>query len=426
MKACPSTSAPVPAQDPAELKRSIGVLSLSLYGIGVTVGAGIYVLIGETARVAGPAAPLSFILAALLIAPTAFAFAELSARFPKSAGEAVYVREAFGSLHIARLIGFLVAFAGIVSSAAVAIGSAGYVREFIDLPRPLIAVVFIVALGLVAAWGIVESIVLAVVISLVEVGALIWIVAVGLPAVAEPAAHIAAIWPPPEVAPWIGVGSGLLLAFFAFIGFEDMVNMAEEVKQPERAMPRAIALTLIVTTLLYLCVVIVALGVVPADELGASDAPLALVLSRASGGNTDVLSAVAVASTTNTVLIQLIMATRVLYGLAREKALPMWLGTVNRFTRTPLAATALVVALVSCLAAFLPISGLARATSVLILFVFLVVNLALVTIKHRERAEGYAETTPPPAFSVPFWVPVAGALLSGLVFLFEATRLLSP
>jgi amino acid transporter len=405
------------AKSRIELRRSITLIPLTLYGVGVTVGAGIYVLVGEAAGVAGSAAPLSFVLAALVVAPTAFSFGELSSRLPRSAGEAVYVGEAFGSVSLTRLIGLLVATAGIVSAAAVAIGAAGYLREFIDLPRALTAFGLIAVLGAIAAWGVVQSMAVAAAISLFEVGALIWIVILGAPAISDPVLHLRTIWPPSDALQWLGVGSATLLAFFAFVGFEDIVNMAEEVKAPERTVPRAITLTLLITAALYLSVVFIAIAIVSPAELARQDAPLAYVYAEATGRDPAPISAIAIGATLNTVLIQMLMASRVLYGLAREKALPAWLGKVSPVTRTPLPATFIVVAIVIGLAVLLPIGGLARATSAIILIVFTTVNLALFRIKLRKG--------PQPAFAVPLWVPVAGAGVSGLALLYELARLMS-
>jgi amino acid transporter len=397
------------------LQRSITTIPLALYGIGVTVGAGIYVLVGEVAANAGAAAPLSFLLAALIIAPTAYSYCELSVRFPRAAGEAVYVGAAFSSLSLVRLVGLLVAAAGIVSSSAVAIGAAGYLRAFIDLPLPVVAIALVLLLGAIAAWGVVQSVAFAIVVSLFEVAALVWIVVLAAPEIADPVAALGAAWPGRDVVPWIGVGSGLLLAFFAFVGFEDIVNMAEEVKEPARSMPAAIGLTLVVTTILYLAVSFVAVAAIGAGELAGQEAPLAHLYARLTGGNPAIIAAVAVASTLNTILIQMVMASRVLYGLAREGALPQGLGRVNARTRTPLLATVVVIAIIIVLALAAPIATLARATSAIILFVFIMINLALLRLK---SAGGEA-----PEFVVPRAVPAAGALLSILVFLFEIGRL---
>lgn len=399
------------------LRRSITTVPLALYGIGVTVGAGIYVLVGEVAASAGAAAPLSFLLAALVIAPTAYSYCELSVRFPRAAGEAVYVGAAFSSLPLVRLVGLLVAAAGIVSSAAVAIGAAGYLRAFIDLPLPVVAITLIVLLGAIAAWGVVQSVGFAIIVSLFEVAALVWIVFLAAPEIAEPGAALRAAWPGSDPAPWIGVGSGLLLAFFAFVGFEDIVNMAEEVKEPATSLPAAIGLTLGVTTILYLAVSFTAIAAIGPGELAGQEAPLAHLYVRLTGGNPALISAVAVASTLNTILIQMVMASRVLYGLSREGALPRLLGRVNARTQTPLLATAAVIVIVIALALAAPIATLARATSAIILFVFIMINLALLRLKFASGER--------PVFSVPRAVPLAGALLSALVFVFEIVRLIS-
>jgi len=402
------------------LRRSITTLPLALYGIGVTVGAGIYVLVGEVAANAGAAAPLSFLLAALVIAPTAYSYCELSARFPRAAGEAVYVGAAFSSLFMVRLAGLLVAAAGVVSSAAVAIGAAGYLRSFIDLPPLMLALAIVLALGAVAAWGVVQSVAFAIAVSLFEVGALVWIIAIAVPEISAPWAALHASWPGLAAAPWLGVGSGLLLAFFAFVGFEDIVNMAEEVKRPERALPAAIGLTLLATTVLYLAIAFVAVATIGAPGLAGQEAPLAHLYARLTGGDPALISAIAVASTLNTILIQIVMATRVLYGLSREGALPEPLGRVSPLTRTPLLATGLVLVVVIVLAVAAPISVLARATSAMVLFVFILVNLALL----RLKLAGAPPPVSTPSFTVPLAVPVVGAALSGLVFAFEVVRLL--
>ena len=161
------------------LRRSIGLIPLILYGVGVTVGAGIYVLVGVTAGLAGTLAPLSFFLAAMIAAPSAFSFAELSARLPRSAGEAVYVLEAFKSPRLSQLTGLAVVFAGVVSSATVTNGAAGYIEQILDIPVWLTKFLFVGSLGLVAAWGVIQSVALTVLLTLIEMGGLLLILAVG-------------------------------------------------------------------------------------------------------------------------------------------------------------------------------------------------------------------------------------------------------
>lgn len=401
-----------------ELRRSIGLVPLVLYGVGVTVGAGIYVLVGVTAGLAGPLAPLAFFLAALIAAPSAFSFAELSSRMPKSAGEAIYVLEAFGSPRFSQIIGVLVIFAGVVSSATVTNGAAGYVEQILHMPLWIIKCAFVGVLGLIAAWGVVQSVALTVVLTLIELGGLLVIVSVGLidigglPPLSTFLVHdnLSIIT--------IGVLSGTFVAFFAFIGFEDLVNMAEEVREPERTMPRAIALTLAITTLLYVIVAAVAISVVSPAELAASQAPLALVFEHATGRSAAMFAGIAVLATVNTVLVQIIMAARVLYGMVSSGTMPAILGRINATTHTPVIATCVAVALVLVLAIAFPLSGLARTTTFAALSIFMVVNLALVRIKLRDK-------TIASHFTVPFWVPVIGAAACGAVLVFELTRLTS-
>ena len=397
------------------LRRSIGTVALSLYGIGVTIGAGIYVLTGLVAGFAGYAAPLAFLLAGLVVAPTAFSFAELAARMPKSAGEALYVLAAFDSRNLSILTGFLVIAVGTISSATVTNGAAGYVTEIVDLPPWLIKTLFVAILGLIAAWGVVQSVTVAVILTLIEVTGLLVIIATGLLALdGQPTFAMATDAGDPVLL--FGIFAGALIAFFAFIGFEDMVNMAEEVKEPEKTLPRAIAATLIATTILYGAVALIAVSVVGPTRLAASSAPLALVFSTATGSDAAFFSGVAILATVNTVLVQVIMASRVLYGMAETGTLHRSLGVVHPITRTPLRATALAAGAVLLLALIFPIDDLARATSAIALLVFSLVNAALLRLKWREQA-------PVATFRVPWPVPLFGILFSGALLIAEIWRL---
>jgi amino acid transporter len=402
-------------EDAAQLKRGLSLPLLTLYGLGTTVGAGIYVLVGEVAGLAGGLAPLSFLVAALLAAATAFSFGELSARYPKSAGEAVYVHAGFGLAWLAALVGLLVALVGSVSAAAIANGFVGYARhQFVDLPAWLLISGVVLALGAIAAWGITESVTLAALVTVVEVGGLVLVVAVG--------AHSAIDSPPASPSPGLGEGAGAIgvfagavLAFYAFLGFEDMINVAEEVKEAPRIMPRAIVLTLAATTVLYLAVATVAVRVVPADVLAGAEAPLALVYEHATGRFPATISAIGGIAVINGAMIQIIMASRVLYGLAAQGWLPSVLARVHPRVRTPLPATALVTGLILALALALPLVRLAEAASLITLVIFALVNAALWRIKR-------AGPTPPGLWSVPTAVPVAGVVVSAGFVLFQLAR----
>ncbi|MGA8968683.1 MAG: APC family permease [Pseudolabrys sp.] len=382
----------------AALRRRLGLPLLVLYGTGITIGAGIYVLIGAVAGHAGVYAPWSFLLAAIVMALTVASYAELSTRFPVSAGEAAYVKAAFQSRLLSTGIGLLTFVIGVVSSSAVALGSAGYIAQFVDLPQSLIVVVVVMALGAVAAWGILESVLLASVFTLVEVGGLLAIIAAAvhteLPIVLAP--------PPLEFAALSGVAFASLLAFFAFSGFEDLANVVEEAKMPHRDIPRAMVLTLLISTILYVAVAAIAISAVSIERLSSSPAPLTLVFREVAGISPAAINAVAIVATLNTILAQMTMAARVIYGMARQGDLPAIASRVHPRTATPLFATGLIVASVLTLALTVSLERLAEGTSLATLVVFAAVNLALLRLRHR-RIHSHG-----PHVRIPIWVPAAG------------------
>jgi amino acid transporter len=383
---------------------------LVLYGLGVTIGAGIYVLIGATAGRAGMHAPMAFILSAVAMGFSAASFAEMSTRFPVSAGEAAYVRAGLGSRRLAMATGLLVVLSGLVSSAAITIGGIGYLRQFLPLAEPVLIVAVLLILGGAAAWGVLESVSFAALFTVIEILGLVAIIVAGLWSDPAMLSRLPEVVPAAgDGAAWLAIASTSLLAFFAFIGFEDLVNMAEEARDPGRDMPRAIFMTLVGATLIYVLVVFVAVNAVPREELAGSSAPLSLVFERLTGASPAVITAVAIVATLNGVIVQIIMATRVLYGLSTQGDLPAWLGVVHPRTRTPLRATVLVVSLVLTMALFLPLQQLAEWTSTIVLTVFSLVNLALLRLKLTGRA------TAPAPFRVPVVVPLLGFVVSVLL-----------
>ena len=383
------------------LRRRLGLALLVLYGTGITVGAGIYVLIGAVAGHAGVYAPWSFVVAAAVMTLTVASYAELSTRFPVSAGEAAYVRAAFQSRALSTAIGLLTVVIGVVSSAAVTLGSVGYIQQFIDLPQGLIVVIVTVALGAVAAWGILESVALASVFTIIEVGGLITIIVAGIHA-GLPIATTIAHAPPLNAMAISGIGFGSLLAFFAFIGFEDLANVVEEAKIPHRDIPRAMILTLLVSTILYVLVAAVAVSAGPIERLSSSSAPLSLVFREVAGVSPATISAIAIVATLNTPLAQMTMAARVVYGIARERELPAIFARVHPRTGTPLVATACVAASIVPLALLVPLTPLAEGTSLATLAVFALVNLALLRLRCRRVPSDIPHVT------VPTWVPATG------------------
>lgn len=397
----PKNAQSLPVDLPPALRRRLGLPLLVLYGTGITIGAGIYVLIGTVAGHAGAYAPWSFVLAAVVMAFTVASYAELSTRFPVSAGEAAYVKAAFNSRILSRSTGLLTIVIGVVSASAVTLGSAGYIKQFTDLPQGLVVIAVVVALSAVAAWGILESVLLASLFTLIEVGGLLVIIAAAvhmdLPIVSALAQPL-----PPDLATLSGIGFASLLAFFAFIGFEDLANVVEEAKVPHRDIPRAMVLTLLISTILYVAIAVIAVSAVPVDRLASSQAPLSLVFREVAGISPVTISIIAIVATLNTILAQMTMSARVIYGMARHGDLPRVVGRVHPRTATPLFATALIAASVIALALSVSFEQLAEGTSLATLVVFALVNLSLLRLRHRRVR------SPGPHVRVPIWVPAAG------------------
>lgn len=399
----------VQTQQPVKLKRALTTPLLTLYGLGVTVGAGIYVLVGATAQEAGAFASVSFLVAAIVVSLTALSYAELSTRYPVSAGEAAYVEAGFNTASISVLVGLAVAASGMISASAVAMGAASYLHGLVGLPEAALTVGVVLIMGLIAMWGIAESVIVAAVITVIEIFGLLFVVAWGLSVEDPQGFEILEMVPSFDRDVWRGILAASLLAFFAFVGFEDMANVAEEVKNPVRTIPRAIFWTLALATLLYIATSATVLMVVPLDKLSMSAAPLSLVFEDAPAAVRQGFGLVAIIATVNGVLIQTIMASRVLYGLSDRGHLPAVLAKVAPRTKTPVIATLVVVAIIVFLTQTLPIAVLAERTSQVVLFVFIVVNLSLIRLKSKtEQSESY--------FQVPFFVPILGVITSVLLF----------
>ena len=400
---------PSSAVENPKLRRALTTPLLALYGLGVTVGAGIYVLVGATAQAAGAYASFSFLLAAIVVSLTALSYAELATRYPVSAGEAAYVEAGFGTKSLAVVVGLAVASSGMISAAAVAMGAGSYLHGLIGLPVDILTIVVVMVMGLIAMWGIAESVIVASVITVIEILGLLFVIAWGLwfadPQGVTPKEMI----PSMDADVWSGIFAASLLAFFAFVGFEDMANVAEEVKEPAKTIPRAIFWTLVVATLLYIGTSATVLMVVSLDTLSESAAPLLLVFADASPVVKQGFGMVAVVATVNGVLIQTIMASRILYGLADRGELPPVLARISPKTKTPVVATAVVMSLILLLTLTLPIDVLAERTSQIVLFVFILVNVSLIRLKWKPASET-------PHFRVPLLVPVLGVITSILLF----------
>ncbi len=395
-----------------QLKRSLSLPLLALYGLGTTIGAGIYALVGEVAGVSGMHAPIAFLIAAVMAGLTAFSFAELSSRFPISAGEAHYVQTAFNLRSLSVIVGLMVMFAGVVSASAIINAFVGYLHEFIDLPRTVAILGMTLFLGLLAAWGIAQSVTVASFLTLLEIGGLLLIIWAGGGALANLPEALPEILPGGDDGGGVAIGgimAGAVLAFFAFIGFEDMVNVAEETKTPVKTLPQAIIITLIVTTALYVVISVISVLAVPVDDLANHEAPLALIYERSTGEPAHVLSAIGILAVINGALIQMIMASRILYGLGAQRLLPGAVSSifaaVNPVTHTPLYATLVIATIVLGLGLWFDLASLAEMTSLITLSIFLLVNGALIRIRLRDGK-------PEKGACYPLAVPILGLVVS--------------
>jgi len=381
------------------------------YGLGNILGAGIYVLVGKVAAVAGYFTPLSFLLSGFVVAATAFTYAELVSRYPRSAGEAIYVQQAFGHKLLSVVVGLMICAAGIISSAAIAQGFVGYLQIFYTTPPVLSVIVLITLLGALACWGISQSVRVVAIITVLEMAGLLLVIWIGSELILSGRNHV-----PTGTAesglPWIGIWYGAFLAFYAFLGFEDMVNVAEEVRHPRVYLPAAILIALLIALLMYGAVAYVAVHIVDPARLAQSDAALVTIVSVATGSKGSLIAMIAMLAVVNGALVQMIMVSRILYGMGKQLWIPAVFGHVHPATRTPIFSTIVVSILVMAMAAWLSIESLAALTSFIILLVFALINLALIKIK-RVPAEKLI------LFEVPSWVPVVGLFTTAGLAIFS-------
>ena len=385
------------------LRRALGLPLLFLYGIGTLVGGGFYALLGAVTAQAGQALPLAFLCAGLLALPSALSYSALAARFPVSAGEARYVDAAFGRRWAGLLVGVLVIATGIVSSATLARAVGGFLEELIGLATVVGAVGVIVFLTLIASVGVKLSTLFAVGITVIEVGGILALLFLRRDAWPQLFDQGLGAVMPTNLDGGIGLLGGAFIAFYAYIGFEDLVNMAEEAKDPARTIPRAVLGSLLATAVLYVSVCSLAVVAVTPAELAASRSPLATLAGGGTAG--DVLTAIGVLAGLNGALVQVVMGSRVLYGLAPKDNVLRLFRRISPRTGTPVLAT-LAVGTLAAVAAFAGSLGiLAEITSSVLLSVFVTVNCALIVIQKRAPAPDHAP-------DVPHWVPWVGALAS--------------
>ncbi len=399
-------------QDKVTLNRVISLPLLVFYGVGTILGAGIYSLTGKIAGISGLYAPISFLLSALIATFVAFSYAELSSRYPKSAGEAVFVDQAFGKSWLTALIGWGVVFTGIVSAGVMAHGFYGYLNEFIELPDGISILFYIILITVIAILGISLSVKVAAVVTIIEVSGIAMILYVSQDSLQTLSVRWHEFIPPFSWDIWQGIIFGAFIAFYAFIGFEDMVNIAEEVVEPKKNLPTGIIMALIITTFIYVLVSFALVLALPIEKLANHAAPFALIIKENSQIPVSIISFISLIAILNGALVQIVMGSRVLYGMAEKGIAPRIFTMLHSKTRTPIVATLFFSTLLFIFTLWFPIVMLAKITSFIILSIFTLVNLSLCVIKLKH----YQSTTKD-YFTVPVFVPIIGFILC-LSFLF--------
>jgi len=365
----------------AGLRRRLGLPVTTLTGIGVILGAGIYVLVGVAARQAGNAVWLSFLIAALVAGFTGLSYARLGKLQPKNAPEFQYLSLAFGRTP-AFLAGWLVLWSTVISSSVVALGFAGYLQHILGIPYLCGAIGLVILSSIIVFLGVGESAILAVILTVIEASGLLVIIGIGIPSLGQ----VDILEMPMGISGVVGAAS---LVFFAYLGFEGMANLSEEMKNPERDLPKALLLALGISTVFYILVAISAVSVMGWQDLGDSSAPLAAVASRAFGAKADLLlTVIALASTANTVLLLLFAASRSMWAMSCAGVLPMSLCVIGENRRTPWFAIIVVGSLASVFALFRSIEDVAEFTNFAILLAFAGVNASAFRLFAKNASTG--------------------------------------
>lgn len=383
---------------------------LTFYGTGMILGAGIYSIIGQTAGIAGEGLWQGFLLAALAAMLTALSYAELASIFPRAGAEYIYLRNAFsGQRWIAATMGIMMTFAGCATATTVALAFASYLRFFVDLPNLWVALSLLLLFTGINIAGMRESSWVNAVFTVIEAAGLILFIWIG--------------WQSPtfgdalSAAPTSATLSSAALIIFAYFGFENMVNLSEETHDPEKTVPRAIFLSLAISTVLYILVSLAAVALMPPEELALTESALTDAAKGSFPGFAGVLGGIALFSTANTALIALVTTSRIVYGISKDKSLPSFLSRTHSRRGTPWAA-ALVVLIVSSL--LLPLGTVKTVASIsafATMTAFIAVNGALISLRIREPHRARPFRVPLSVRGLPL-LPLL-AIAACLIFLFQ-------
>ena len=408
------------ATEHAELKRGIGPWLLFFFVLGDIVGAGIYALVGEVGAVVGGAIWAAFLFSFILAIFTAGSYAELVTKYPRAGGAATYVNNAFRNSFLSFMVAFAVMAAGITSACTLTLAFSGdYLSQFVGIPSIIAAVLFMIALGLINFYGISESVRINVVLTCVEIFGLLLIILIGMVTLGAGTGDPGRAFEFKEGANvLVALLGGTVLAFYALIGFDDSVNVAEETRHPSRNYPRAIFGGLLVAGVIYLLVTFTASMVVPTAALAESSGPLIEVVERGElSVPTKLFAAIALLAVSNGALINLIMASRITYGMADQGVLPGVFARVHEGRRTPWVAILFVTTIALIMLISLgadALDTLSSTTVVLLLLAFIMVNSAVLALR-SDRVEHEH-------FRTPTVFPVLGIVVSLALLVYSAVN----
>lgn len=371
-------------EEETKLARNVGPVLLLLFVVGDILGGGIYTLAGAVGAEVGGAIWLAFLTAFVVALLTACSYAELVSKYPRAAGAALYVNKAFDIPFLTFMIAFAVMASSITSASTLARGFGGdALSAFVDIKVIPVAIAFMLVIALINARGIAESVRANAVLTCIEVGGLLLVIVIGLAAFGEPASDFGRNLEFKEgVGPIFAILSGAGLAFYALIGFEDSVNIAEETERPSRNYPRILFGGLAIAGLLYTAVLLVSSTVIPTGELAKSSAPLVLVGETGPlGVDPKVFSAITLFALANGALINMIMASRLVYGMSEEGIAPGFFGRVLPGRKTPITAIAFTTLLGLILVSTGDLASLADTTVMLLLIAFTAVNISVLVLR---------------------------------------------
>jgi APA family basic amino acid/polyamine antiporter len=366
------------------LKPAITRTMLLFFIVGDILGGGIYALVGEVGDKVGGAFWTAFAAAGVVAAFTAASYAELVSKYPYAGGAALFVHRAFKRPLLTFLIAFAVMSSGVASAATLATAFGGdYLSEFVDLPTVLVGLAVIAVLSLINFRGIKESVSFNLGCTAIELGGLLLVAAIGAAFLLDGGGDPGRAFEFKDGdGPLLLVISGASLAFYALIGFEDSVNVAEETPDAPATFPRTLFLGLGIAGAAYLLVTVVASMAVPTDTLAGSDGPLLEVVQLGPlAVNTKVFSAIALFALVNGALINMVMASRLLYGMAEQDVVPRWFGQVHPQRRTPWAGVLFAGALAAVLVVVGDLETLADTTVLLLLLAFVGVHLSVLVLR---------------------------------------------